>query len=105
MKMAIAHLIEGLVLWLICGPSFMDLWLFLSCRYCRRGASTFLEALVNLKVCLLVVVYACAVICSWILLCFTRPAHERLSGTGVFAGVWGALSLSQFAYKRLQYRV
>ena len=104
-KMAIAHLIEGLVLWLICGPFFTDLWLFFSCRYCRRRASTFLEAVANLKVGLLAVAYGCAVICSWILLCFTRPAHERLSGTGVFAGVWGALSLSQFAYKRLQYRV
>ena len=98
-KMAIAHLIEGLVLWLICGPFFTDLWLFFSCRYCRRRASTFLEAVANLKVGLLAVAYGCAVICSWILLCFTRPVNERLSGAGAFAGVWGTLALSQFAYK------
>ena len=99
MKMAIAHLIEGLVLWLICGPFFTDVWRLSSCRYCRRGASTFLEAVANLKVGLLIFAYGCAVLGSWILLCFTWPANERLSGAGAFAGVWGTLALSQFAYK------
>lgn len=99
MMMAIAHLIEGLVLWLIGVPFLTDLWLLFSCRSCQRGASTLLEALENLKVALVGVAYCFFAAGSWILLCFTCPVHERLSGTGVFAGACGALALSQFAYR------
>ena len=102
MKMAIAHLIEGLMLWLIGIPILTDLWLFLSCRSCQHGASTFLEVLENLKVALVGVAYCCFAVGSWTLLCFACPVHERLSGTGVFAGVWGAQALFQFAYKCLK---
>ena len=99
---AITLFIEGLVLWLFCLPLFGDVCIFLTCRYCQRGTSTFREILENLKVELMVVCCFSAMVGSWVLLCSPRPAHERPLGTAAFAGVWGALALSQFAYTCFQ---
>ena len=99
---AIALFVEGLVLWLFCLPLFADWCLYFTCWYCQRGTSTFREILENLKVELLAVFCFSAMASSWVLLCSARPAHERALGTAAFAGVWGALALSQFAYKRFQ---
>ena len=99
---AIAQLVEGLVLWFLCVPIFADVGMFFLRRYCQQGASTIHEILENVKVELIGVACFCFVAGTWFFLCSTRPGDERHAAAALFAGVWGTLALGHFMYKVLR---
>ena len=94
----IALSIDGLVLWFLCAPIFMDVTSFFACRYCERGTSTICEVLENLKVQLAGVLCFGAMAGTWFL-CQARQVQERLIASAAFGGVWSTLALCHLLYK------
>lgn len=95
---ALSFIIEGLVLWLLCGPILLDFMTWLAFRYCRRASSIRREICTNLSL-LLVASGGFLVILVSYILCQGFLNERIWYATAFFGGPWCIIAVLQFLYK------
>lgn len=92
-------LLDGWVLWFLCGPIYADYLTFIMCRYCRRARSTCGEILKNTGIVLLgsggfLVIAGSYVLCQGFI-----PFEKEWYGAAVFGGSWLTVATIHLLYK------
>lgn len=92
-------LLDGWVLWFLCGPIYADYLTFITCRYCRRARSTCGEILKNTGIVLLgsggfLVIAGSYVLCQGFI-----PFEKEWYGAAVFGGSWLTVATIHLLYK------
>ena len=76
-------LIDGLVIWLLCGPIIADFCTFLTCHYCQRARSTCGEVFINLGIVFLAALGFSAIVGSYFF-CYDLLFKERWYNAAIF---------------------